>query len=209
MSEISPQAFADFDALTALFGRTRRVLDEVMSRGDPSAAGSSLLASETLPHIEEVESGFKASLRTSEGDVDELRVLVQQGGLLMPEPRDDPEARAALIEAMQAISGAGGPKGLVAAAGRDLAALDHARIAMAMLPRIDAAKVRFPGRPSYVDIAPPRSASEFVVRIEEVERTIWRVASGRRFQRGDPGWRRVYAFFDAGERLSTDGLLPS
>ena len=206
MSEVSSEAFADFEALSSLFERTRVVLDEMMSRGDVSAASSSVLASETLPHIEIVETGFKARLRTSEGDVDELRVLVLHGGMSMPEPRDDPEARAALIEAMQALSGAGGPRRLVPAQGRHLAALDHARIAMALLPHTASADVHFPGRRSYADIASPRGPSEFVSRIEEVERTIWRAAAGRRSNPADPGWRRVYAFFDAGERLSSNGL---
>ncbi len=209
MSEISTRAFEEFDALASLFGRTRSVLDELMTRGGLSTAGASVLASQTLPHIEDVEAGFKAQLRTSESDIDELRGLVLQGGLAVSQPRNGPEARAALIEAMQALSGAGGPRDLVAAAGRDLAALDHARIAMAMLPRTDPHDIRFPGRRSYADIAPPRSPGEFAARIEEVERTIWRIAAGRRGHGTDSPWRRVYAFFDAGERLSTDGLPPA
>jgi len=205
MSEISSRAFAEFDALAGLFERTRSVLDDVMRRGDISPAGSSVLASETLPHIEVVESGFKAQLRSSEGGVDELRMLVLRAGLAMSDPRDDPEARAALIEAMQALSGAGGPRDLLTPAGRQLAALDHARIAMALLPHIDAADVHFPGHPSYADISPPRGPGEFVARIEEVERTIWQAASRRPGKTRGPVWRRVYAFFDAGVRLTAFG----
>ena len=81
MSEISTRAFEEFDALASLFGRTRSVLDELMTRGGLSTAGASVLASQTLPHIEDVEAGFKAQLRTSESDIDELRGLVLQGGL--------------------------------------------------------------------------------------------------------------------------------
>ena len=80
---------------------------------------------------------------------------------------------------------------------------------MAMVPRTDHHDIRFPGRRSYADIAPPRSPGEFAARIEEVERTIWRIAAGRRGHGTDSPWRRVYAFFDAGERLSTDGLPPA
>jgi len=206
MSEISPQAFEEFGALARLFGRTRLVLHELLSHGDLSSADSALLTMETLPHIEGVEAGFKGRLRTSEGHVDELRGLVLQGGLGVPEPRDDSEARAALIESMQALSGAGGPRELIAAVGRDLAALEHARISMALLPWTEASAVRFPGRRSYADISPPRSPSEFAARIEEVERTIWRAAAGQPGQRTDARLRRVYAFFDAGEQLSSDGL---
>ena len=206
MSEISAQAFEEFEALARLFGRTRVVLHELLAHGDLSSADSALLAKETLPHIEGVEAGFKARLRTSEGHMDELRELVLHGGLAVPEPRDDPEARAALIEAMQALSGAGGPRELIAAVGRDLAALEHARISMALLPRTEASAVRYPGRRSYADISPPRSPSEFAGRIEEVERTIWRAAAGQVVQPSDARWRRVYAFFDAGEQLSSGGL---
>lgn len=206
MSEVSSEAFAEFEALASLFGRTRTVLDDAMGRDGISSAAATLLASETLPHIEGVESGFKARLRTSEGDVDELRQLLLRSGLGVAAPRDGPETRAALIESMQALSGAGGPRDLLAPAGRQLAALDHARIAMVLVPRTDAADVHFPGRPSYADISPPRGPSEFVARIEEVERTIWRAASRRGSRTTGPIWRRVYAFFDVGERLCLDGL---
>ena len=203
MSEISATAFQEFEALAGLFGRTRLVLDQVIARGRLPATATMLLASETLPHIEGVEAGFRARLRTSESDVDELRGLLLRGGLGVPEPRDGSERRAALIEAMQALSGAGGPRRLAPAPGRELAALEHARIAMAMLPRTPPADVHFPGRRSYADIAVPNGPGEFVERIEEVERTIWRAASGRTGRAVDPVWRRVYAFFDAGERLSS------
>jgi hypothetical protein len=207
VSDIAATPFEEFDALAVLFGRTRRALDEVLALGLASETTSSLLAAETLPHIEGVEAGFRARLRSTEGDLPELRDLIARGGLRIPEPRNDAESRAALIEAMQALSGAGGPRDVVVAPGRELAALEHARIAMAMLPRTDADDVHYPGRRSYADIAAPRGPSQFVARIEEVESTIWRVASGKIARRSDSTWRRVYAFFDAGERLSAGGLL--
>jgi len=71
MSEVSARAFEEFDPLAKLFGRTRIVLHDVMAHGDMSPAGSSILASETLPHIDQVETGFKAQLRSSEGYVEE------------------------------------------------------------------------------------------------------------------------------------------
>lgn len=205
MSRFATQAFEDFDRLAGLFGRTRAVLDEILAQGRISSGTSSLLAGETLPHIEDVEAGFRARLRASEGSREELRALILQGGLGPATVRDGPEARAALIEAMQALSGAGGPRRLVTAEGRRLAALEHARIALAVVPLTESIDVRFPGRPSYADIAAPRGPAELAARIEEVERVIWRVATGARRDTRGAAWRRVYAFFDAGERLSSRG----
>jgi hypothetical protein len=203
---MSASPFEEFDALAALFGRTRAVLDQVLTLGHANDSASSQLTDEALPYVEGVEAGFRARLRSTDGDLPELRGLVARGGLRLPEPRSRAESRAALIEAMQALSGAGGPRQVVGAPGRELTALEHARIAMALVPVTDASDVHYPGRRSYADIAAPRSPAEFVGRIEEVERTLWRVASGRRSQRVDSGWRRAYAFFDAGERLSSQGL---
>ncbi|CAN5561650.1 hypothetical protein BH23CHL8_BH23CHL8_27740 [soil metagenome] len=209
MSRISATAFEEFDRLAGLFGRTRTALDEVAAGGRVSPATSSLLAVETLPHIDDVEAGFRAKLRASDGNLEELRGLILQGGMGLAAPRNGPEARAALIEAMQALSGAGGPRNLVAAEGADLAALEHAQIAMAILPFTDSEDVRFRGRPSYADIAAPRGLAEFAARIEEVERVIWQVAAGRQGDTRGSAWRRVYAFFDAGERLSSQGPSPA
>lgn len=206
MSEIDSAAFEDFDALALLFGRTRMALDQVLDHGHPNHLDVSLIADQTLPHIEGVEAGFRARLRANDVDMPELRGLVARGGLRLPEPRGDAESRAALIEAMQALSGAGGPREVVAAPGRELAALEHARIAMALVPRTEPDDVHYRGRRSYADIAAPRSPGEFVARIEEVERTLWQAAAGRAGRRADSTWRRVYAFFDAGERLSAQGL---
>jgi hypothetical protein len=205
MSRFAATAFEEFDRLAGLFGRTRAVLDEVLAGGRVSTGTSALLAVETLPHIEDVEAGFRARLRASDGSREELRALILQGGLGPAPARDAPEARAALIEAMQALSGAGGPRRLVAAEGRRIAALEHARIALAVLPLTESGDVRFPGRPSYADIAAPRGPAELAARIEEVERVIWRTAAGRRRDTRSAAWRRVYAFFDAGERLLARG----
>jgi hypothetical protein len=206
MSSIGTSAFEDFDALAALFGRTRLALDKALDHGHASRPDVSLITDETLPHVEGIEAGFRARLRAADTDLPELRGLVARGGLRMPEPRSDAEYRAALIEAMQALSGAGGPREVMAAAGRDLAALEHARIAMAMVPHTAPSDVHYKGRPSYADIAAPRSPGEFVARVEEVERTLWQAAAGRPTRHSDPAWRRVYAFFDSGERLSVQGL---
>jgi hypothetical protein len=206
MNTIGRSPFEEFDALAALFGRTRAALDQVLEQGRASGTGASLIADQTLPHVEGIEAGFRARLRASDIDLPELRGLMARAGLRVTEPRTEAERRAALIEAMQALSGVGGPREVMAAPGRELTALEHARIAMAMVPHTAPPDVHYRGRPSYADIAVPRTPGEFVSRIEEVERTLWRAAAGRPARRTDPAWRRVYAFFDAGERLSAQGL---
>ncbi len=157
-----------------------------------------------------MEAGFRARLRAAEADLAELRTLVSRGGLGLPEPRDGPEARAALIEAMQARAGAGGDRSLASAPVRRLAAVEHARLVFALMPRMPSDAVRFPdGRRTYADIGAPRSQTELCGRIEELERKVWRVAAGARSAHGDEAYRRVYGFFDAGERLATEGLHPA
>jgi hypothetical protein len=206
VSSIDNFAFEEFDALGALFGRTRLVLDQVLVHGYAGRAEATMLADQTLPHVEGIEAGFRARLRASDSDLPELRGLVARAGVHSGAPRSDAERRAALIEAMQAIRGTGGAREVVTTPGRVLTALEHARIAMAMVPQTAPHDVHFAGRPSYADIASPRTPGEFVARVEEVERTLWQAASGQTTRRSDPAWRRVYAFFDAGERLSTQGL---
>ena len=83
-----------------------------------------------------------------------------------------------------------------------LAALAHARVVLAMLPRIADDDVRYPaGRRTYADIPAPRGPAELSDRIEELERALWRTAAGRRPDPGDPAFRRSYGFFDAADRL--------
>lgn len=207
MSGIESSGFAEFDRLAGLFRRTRDVLDALLETGDLPEGGSDVLATQALPHIEDVEQGFRSLLRATETDMDELRHLLLRGGFGLPQPRDVAENRAALIEAMRALSGAGGDRELVPAPSRPLAAMEHARLALAMMPHTPESEVHFPGpRRSYADISAPRSPAEFVGRVEEIERTLWWVAAGDRPGPGDAAYRRVYGFFDVSARLTSPGL---
>jgi hypothetical protein len=207
MTGIESSGFAEFDRMAGLFRRTLELLDAVLETGSLPAGGSDVLATETLPWIEDVEQGFRSLLRATETDMAELRHLLLRGGFGLSQPRDFAENRAALIEAMRALSGAGGDRELVPASSRPLAALEHARLALAMMPRTPESEVHFPGgRRSYADISAPRSPVEFVGRVEEIERTLWWVAAGDRPGRQDAAYRRVYGFFDVGRRLTEPGL---
>lgn len=204
MDGLSSSGFSELDRLAALFQRTRAVLGELVMTGSLPQGGESVLAQESLPHVEDVEAGFRSSLRAGEAVLSELRLLVLQGGLGLPGPRDGAEERAALIEAMQAArSGTGRSQRITPSPARRLAALAHARLVFAMLPRTPADQVRFPGPlPSYADIPAPRTPGELSERIEELERQLWRVASGHLPRRDDAAYRRVYGYFDTGERLT-------
>jgi hypothetical protein len=196
--------FAELDRMAEVFRRTLSLLDALLATGDLPDGGSEVLATETLPHIEDVEEGFRASMQAASADLTELRRLVLQGGLGLPEPRDTAEARAALIEAMQARAGAGGERDIAPIPPRRLAAIEHARLVFALLPTTPPPAVRFPaGLRTYADIVPPRGPGELALRIEEIERELWGVATGHRPRSSDLTYRRVYGFFDAGERLTT------
>ncbi|MBA2490116.1 MAG: hypothetical protein H0V36_12500 [Chloroflexi bacterium] len=202
--------FSEFDRLGAVFRRTLGLLDALHSTGDLPDGASEVLATETLPHIEDMEEGFRARLRAAEAGLDELRSLVMLGGLGLPQPRDGAEARAALIEAMRARAGAGGERELTRSPSRRIAAVEHARLVFALMPTYASDAVRFPaGRRTYADIAAPRSPLELCGRIEELERGLWSVATGRRPRSADPGYRRIYGFFDVGEHLVSGGLRPT
>jgi hypothetical protein len=71
-----------------------------------------------------------------------------------------------------------------------------------MLPRIPDEEVRFPaGRRTYADIPVPRGPAELSGRLDELERSLWRTATGRTPDPVDPVFRRAYGFFDAADRL--------
>jgi hypothetical protein len=198
--------FGDLAAIGAVFARTRGVLEALLSQGQADRETEDVLADAALPHIESVEAAFRVRLRTADADLEQLRGLIRRGGLGPLPPATRPEARAALIEAIRALSGAGGERTLVRPVGRDMAAVDHARLAMALVPRTAPWDVRYPGWSSYADISSPRTPAEFMSRLEEVERHLWHGATGRADALPRAGWRRVYAFYDAGEALASVGF---
>lgn len=207
MDRIASSGFSDFDRLGAVFRRTLELLHALAATGDLPDGASKVLATETLPHIEDMEAGFRVRLRATESSLEELRTLVLQGGLGLPQPRNTAEARAALIEAMQARAGSGGERTLAETPGRGLAALEHARLVFALMPTTPGPSVRYPaGRRTYADIPVPRSPSELASRIEELERRLWQLATGSVPGPADAGYRRVYGFFDIGERLASGDL---
>jgi hypothetical protein len=162
-----------------------------------------MLARETLPHVEDIEEGFRVSLRAGMVALDELRALVARAGV-PSEAATAAEERAALIETMHEMALAGvAQRELLPAPQRCLAALHHARLVFAMLPHTPAHDVHYPlGRRTYADITPPQGAGQLAERIEELERSLWGIATKRHTRPNDASYRRTYGFFDTAARIS-------
>ncbi|HET7702590.1 MAG TPA: hypothetical protein VFK35_04270 [Candidatus Limnocylindrales bacterium] len=207
MRDLEQSGFSEFDRWHALARRTRELLDAALGDGVLPDGGADYLADRTLPHVEGVQAGFIGWLRTDSAGLAELRYLLRRVGSLRVEgPTSEAERRAAMAEAIaeDGLAGRIGPRpsGLRAAEPWNLAALAHARLVLAMLPRIADDEVRFPaGRRTYADIPVPRGPAELSDRLEELERSLWRTATGKRPDPGDPAFRRAYGFFDAADRL--------
>jgi hypothetical protein len=207
MHDLERSGFSEFDRWHALARRTRELLDSVLGDEGLPDGGADYLADRTLPHVEGVQAGFIGWLRSDSAGIEELRYLLQRvGSLRVDTPTTDAERRAAAAElvAEHALEDRTGrrPARLHAVEPWNLAALTHARLVLAMLPRIPEQEVRYPaGRRTYADIPAPRGPAELSDRLEELERLLWRTATGRRPDPADPAFRRAYGFFDAADRL--------
>jgi hypothetical protein len=203
MATIDESGFADFDRLLTLVRRTRELLDGALDAGELPDGGADFLADMTLPHLEDVQSGFRGWLRSEGVGLAELQYLLMQAAAARIEPPSTPSEReAAIAEASREAAGGRPTLALKLARTWDLAALAHARVVLACLPRVPEGSVRFPaGRRSYADIAAPHGPAELAERLAELERELWRMAIGRRPAVTDPAFRRTYGFFDAADRL--------
>ena len=206
MHDLEQSGFSEFDRWHALARRTRELLDAVIGGGGLPEGGADYLADRTLPHVEGVQAGFVGWLRSDAAGLAELRYLLDRVGSMRVEgPTNEAERQAAAAEAIaedELAGRIGRPAALRAAEPWNLAALGHARLVLAMLPRIADQDVRYPaGRRTYADIAVPRGPAELSDRLEELERSLWRTAAGRRPDPADPAFRRAYGFFDAADRL--------
>ena len=209
MTDLDGSGFTQLDRLLDLVARTRELLDVVAGHGELPEGGAAYLEGTTLPHLEDIHAGFQGSLRSDAAGADELRyLLLQVAQLRVPEPRTDAERRAAAAEALaeRALLGRASAEPpqvrLASSEPWQLAAVAHARVVLAFIPRVPEDAVRFPGgRRSYADIPTPRGPAELAARIAELERQLWMAVTGRAAAPVDPGFRRTYGFFDAADRL--------
>jgi len=207
VSDIEQSGFFEFDEWLDLARRTRELLGVAIDEGELPAGGADYLADRTLPHLEGVQVGFLGWLRADAAGIAELRFLLGRVAASRVEPAaDEPERRAAAAEEAVERSfamNAGRPARVLRSAEPwNLAALAHARVVLAFLPRIPDDEVRFPrGRRTYADITAPRGPAELAGRLDEIERQLWRTATGRTPDPVNPEFRRAYGFFDAADRL--------
>src|SRR4051794_15478756 len=162
MHDLGQSGFAEFDRWLALAHRTRELLDAAIGDGTLPDGGAEYLADRTLPHVEGVQAGFVGWLRSESAGIAELRYLLERvGSMRVDGPLNEAERRAALAEAAAEVDlsvrmGRRPAARLRAAEPWNLAALAHARLVLAMLPRIADEDVRYPaGRRTYADIPAP------------------------------------------------------
>lgn len=207
MAGLGTSGFSQFDRLAAVVRRTRELLDAVAADGALPSGGADFLADATLPHLEGIQDGFRGWLRADSAGTAELRFLVAQQGAIRATDRAV-DLDAALAEAAAESRLPIRPNRLRRPEAWHLAALDHARVVLALLPRMPDEAVRFPaGRRTYADIPVPRGPAELAGRIDELERELWLTAVGHPAPRTDPAFRRTYGFFDAAEQFGPTGRL--
>ena len=80
----------------------------------------------------------------------------------------------------------------------------HAYTALAFLPRLPTPHITYPGRPTYADIAIPRTPGEILERIDELEAVLSRASiQPRRALHPEP-LRRTYGYFEVSAWLISD-----
>jgi hypothetical protein len=205
MANLDGSGFTQFDRLLDLVRRTRELLDAVADEGELPVGGAAYLEATTLPHLEGIQSGFHGWLRSDVADLAELRYLLRQVAQLRVAPAEsNAERRAALAEQLAERRLADGTPAnrLARIEPWHLAALHHARVVLAYIPRVPEDEVRFPaGRRTYADIPVPHGPAELSERIGELERELWKAVTGRAVRPAEPSFRRTYGFFDAADQL--------
>ena len=210
MSQLDRSGYREFDRILELARRTREVIEAAVLDGALPDGAEDLLADETLPFVEDIQAGFRGWLRTEGVSLAELQyLLLQLGSMRATDARSPADRDAAAAEALAELRLAGHrPRPVLQTAEPwHLAALAHARLVLATLPRLEPDHVRWPaGRPTYADIPVPRGPAELAERLTELERQLWRLATHRATRSTDPALRRTYGFFDAAERLGERGF---
>lgn len=186
-------SFIEILYLSTLCHKTKELLMEYMAKGGQiSSDGVEYLATFTLSHIDDMQEGFKWTLRASDADLAELRYLLHQADVFDWEGVDEVTLKA---------------RTLIPPELRKIQALQHAKVVLGIMPRMPQTAVTYPLAKSYADIPAPQSPAELAERIEELERMIWETAMQRAFERLDKNsYRRTFGFFDAATWLAVQHM---
>lgn len=174
--------------LANISSTTRGYMAQYLScKGWLPLEGVDYLATSTLSHVEDIQNGFKWTLRASEAELEELRYLLQGHGPL--ESSEEPHRHSIVVP----------PEVL-----RQIQALQHAKVIFGLIPHLPPDQVTFPGQRPYSDIRPPKGAADLSDRIVELERGVWDTATLRPPESADwVTFRRAFGFFDAAAWLAT------
>lgn len=184
-------ATPEFAGLCKLFVRTRAVFRTYWEQGGTlEREEAAFLATQTLSHIDDIDFGFRWTLRTEHTPVTEL------GHVLKPEDITDWEREPG-----------GTPRRPAVPDMRKVMALRHAQVVFGYLPRTPRGEISYPGYSSYADIRVPRTPMELRERIQELAIGVWDAAACRSADTLDPERaRRVYGFFEAGSSLTNSHM---
>ncbi len=182
----SERATPELLELWTLFRETHKVFHSYWSRGGNLRAEEvQFLATITLSHIDDIDVGYRWTLRADEVPRDELGDVLRPADVTdwSSEPRRDPTPVSPDL--------------------RKVMALRHAQVVFGSLPRTPRGEISYPGYASYADIKVPRTPLELRERIEELAIGVWDAATHRSLGSLDPERaRRVYGFFETGSWLA-------
>lgn len=186
-------SFIEIFYLSTLCHKTKQLLTEYLARGGKlPSEGVEYLATFTLSHIDDMQEGFKWTLRASEADLDELQYLVRQADVFDWDGPDEETLR---------------PRKPISPELRKIQALQHAKVVLGMMPRMPRSAVTYPLQKSYADIPAPKSPGELADRIDELERMIWETAMQRALEQlNTNSYRRAYGFFDAASWMAVQHI---
>lgn len=183
----------DFFAVGNVAQGARQVLSTYLQRQAPLGSTEGTRVSMTLSHLDAVREGFQITLRTSDvGTFEEMRWLVnrflfdwswleEQGLTMLPDEE---------VHRVQ----------------QQVFAFAHAFTALAVMPRLPAGRVSFPGPRTYADIPVPHSPGELLDRVDELEEVLCEALVKAPEEVGSGPLRRTYGFFETSAWLVFDHL---
>ena len=67
--------------MATVFVRTRQLLDVIWATNELPDSDTDVIANQALPHVEDIEEGFRVWLRAGAADLGELRELIARAGM--------------------------------------------------------------------------------------------------------------------------------